>query len=793
MSGHLNLVLPDGTTHHIAPDRPVVVGHGPDADIATGTGPSRWLRLRYAGVWTLTVLDPQIRLVESGTQIPPEADGSTRVRVRDGETRRLKLMFAGSEYTIEAALNPTASAGVAPPPIPAQPPMSAPTPIRSPAVPVGPNIARGSGRSIALTQARTSIGRTGHGADIQIGGDDVAAVHARVIRTSTGTAVRDLSQGSGTFLDGRPIIQAALEVGDQFIIGHTRFRLVDANHLEFADLTLGEVLAVDSLTAGYDRSVAQAKIADVSFTVESGLLAVIGPSGAGKSTLCNAILGEATVFAGSATLGEIDLIGGACPDPVLVSFVPQGIELFEELTVYDTMWFAARLRLARDVTHDEIGSRIDGILEKVHLTAQHKSRVSTLSGGQKRRVNIALELITTPALLMLDEPSSGLDDGLDRSLMNDLAELAQSGCMVVVVTHATPHLGIADSVAAFTCDESGKQPSTIGFVGRPADLSAGLGASSTADVFDRLRSEKAPALLPEQPVRPNPTRPRTQFRRGGSVSGGHAFRVFFSREVARIRLQWNKIAAMVFAVPLTGPLIAYLASPRGLEGSKLAPNPDLAIVLAVNCILAAFFAMSLSVPTVVADHRVIWRERRWGLPISSAILARAGTRSLLAVGQATTMTLALALLCSGPEDPIGPLPWVVSVWLILASLAVAAVCVGTMISTCAKSMDTAVRGMSAVLALCVVFSGVVVPLGQLSGGAVVLSWVSYLSPVRWAIAGFGSVVGIEEAGTLRADMMWSHDVSHFYIAIGVLVAISVTSLGASIRWGHMLIRHHQRR
>ncbi|WP_165610430.1 ATP-binding cassette domain-containing protein [Nocardia salmonicida] len=783
MSGHLNLVLSDGTTYAVAPDRPVVVGRSPEADIVVDAGPSRWFRLRFAGVWTLTVLDAQTRVIESGSPVPPEPDGSVRVRVRDGEYRRLTLMSAGVEFAIDAAVNATAPRGAAPRPV-----------AGIPVAPLRSSGNTGAGRSVALTRSRMSIGRTGHGADIQIDGDDVAAIHARLIRTPTGLALRDLSHGSGTYFDGRPIIQTILDIGDQFVIGHTRFRLIDADRLECADLARGQVLSVEALTAGYDPSIAKAKIAAVSFTVEPGLLAVIGPSGAGKSTLCNAILGEATVFAGTATLGGVDLIGGNAPSSVLVSFVPQGIELFEELTVHDTLRFAARLRLARDITGNKIDDRISGILEKVHLTAQRGSRVSTLSGGQKRRVNIALELITTPAMLMLDEPSSGLDDGLDRSLMNDLAKLAHSGCTVVVVTHATTHLDTADSVVAFTCDESGEQPSTIGYVGRPADLGAGLGVTTTADVFDRLRRASTVPTRPEGSVaRPVPARTHTQFRRGGSISGGHAFRVFFAREATRIRLQWTKIAAMVFAVPLAGPLIAALASPRGLEGSSAAPNPDLAIVLAVNCILAAFFAMSLAVPTVVGDHRVIWRERRWGLPIASAILARAGTRALLAIGQATTMTLALALLCSGPEQPLGPLPWVVSVWLLLASLAIAAVSVGTLISTCSKSMDTAVRGMSAVLALCVVFSGVVVPLGQLSGNAVILSWISYLSPVRWAIAGFGALVGIDDAGTLRSDLMWTYDAAHFYGAIGVLVAISVASLVASIWWGYPLLRNHQRR
>ena len=136
----------------------------------------------------------------------------------------------------------------------------------------------------------------------------------------------------------------------------------------------------------------------------------------GKSTLCAALLGEAQVRAGEARLADQQLLDGSVVDPSRVGFVPQDNAAIAELTVAQTLRFAAEVRLPEADAVDR-DARVGSVLDRLQLTSTSGQRVRQLSGGQRRRLAIAVELLTDPPLLMLDEPTSGLDDGLDRHLI----------------------------------------------------------------------------------------------------------------------------------------------------------------------------------------------------------------------------------------------------------------------------------------------------------------------------------------------------------------------------------------
>src|SRR6202034_2053477 len=106
--------------------------------------------------------------------------------------------------------------------------------------------------------------------------------------------------------------------------------------------------------------------------------------------------------------------------------------------------YAAELRFPRDTSKAERQRRITEVLGELSLTAHADTRTDSLSGGQQKRVNVALELLTKPSLLFLDEPTSGLDPGLDKSVMEMMAELAHDGRTVIVVTHSVANLNLCD-------------------------------------------------------------------------------------------------------------------------------------------------------------------------------------------------------------------------------------------------------------------------------------------------------------------------------------------------------------
>ena len=130
----------------------------------------------------------------------------------------------------------------------------------------------------------------------------------------------------------------------------------------------------------------------------------------------------------------------------MVGYVPQDDIIHRDLTVINALRYAAQLRLPPDTSAEEIEQRIDKVLEQVEMVGQKEQVVSSLSGGQRKRVSIAAELLAEPNLFFLDEPTSGLDPGLEKKMMHTLRRLADGGRTIVLVTHATANIVQCDHV-----------------------------------------------------------------------------------------------------------------------------------------------------------------------------------------------------------------------------------------------------------------------------------------------------------------------------------------------------------
>ena len=180
---------------------------------------------------------------------------------------------------------------------------------------------------------------------------------------------------------------------------------------------------------------------EVTLTLHPGeMCALIGPSGAGKSTLIRVLLGlrdasEGAVRLGERRVGEMGSIG----------YVPQEDALHRGLPVDSELSYAAALRLP-DASDEKRRERVREVLLQVGLEDQADMRIRKLSGGQRKRVAVALELLTSPPMLILDEPTSGLDPGLEAKTMALLEQVARRGRIVIVATHAMGSLQRADAL-----------------------------------------------------------------------------------------------------------------------------------------------------------------------------------------------------------------------------------------------------------------------------------------------------------------------------------------------------------
>lgn len=225
---------------------------------------------------------------------------------------------------------------------------------------------------------------------------------------------------------------------------------------------------------------------DIDITVRSGeMVLILGGSGAGKTTFMNAVMGYEKAQ-GKILHGDIDIYEEYEQMKYEIGFVPQQDLLRGTDTVYDTLQNAARMKLPRYITHEKMEKRIDEVLELLGLGPERDNLVVKLSGGQRKRLSIAVEYISDPSLFFLDEPDSGLDGIMARSLMENLRTIANTGKIVMVITHGPDRAAeLFDKVVVLakdTRDGIGK----LAFFGSVVEAKAFFGAESLEGVVRRI-------------------------------------------------------------------------------------------------------------------------------------------------------------------------------------------------------------------------------------------------------------------------------------------------------------------
>src|SRR5207302_759901 len=163
-----------------------------------------------------------------------------------------------------------------------------------------------------------------------------------------------------------------------------------------------------------------------------------------------------------------------------LGYVPQDDIVHKDLSVERALYYAAKMRLPSDFTNEQIERRIQEVLEDVEMTERRHLLVSKLSGGQRKRVSIALELLANPSVFFLDEPTSGLDPGLDSKMMTLLRRLADRGRTIVLVTHATNNINSCDYVCFLA------QGGRLAYFGPPNGAKAYFGKTDFAEIYSAL-------------------------------------------------------------------------------------------------------------------------------------------------------------------------------------------------------------------------------------------------------------------------------------------------------------------
>ncbi len=243
---------------------------------------------------------------------------------------------------------------------------------------------------------------------------------------------------------------------------------------------------------------------DVDLTIQPNeFVGLLGPSGAGKSTLMDSLNGMRPASSGHVLINNLDLYQHLDSIKQSIGYVPQDDIIHRELTVYRTLYYVARLRLSRDVSKQEIDQIVGEVMDVTGLSERRDVPVGQLSGGQRKRVSIAVELITKPSVIFLDEPTSGLDPATEEKIMRLFRTIAESGRTVILTTHAMENVRLFDKIVVMM---RGK----LVFYGAPQEALAHVKADSFKDLYDKLEAPIEDRVSKMQPITPDATREQKQ-------------------------------------------------------------------------------------------------------------------------------------------------------------------------------------------------------------------------------------------------------------------------------------------
>ena len=283
-----------------------------------------------------------------------------------------------------------------------------------------------------------TIGRD-PGSTICIEHPTVSWAHARIERDGGSVFITDLRSTNGTFVNGERVRRAPLPTGAKVQVGSVPLEM-EAGFIQAARRYRGEV-RLDVRGVSRQLPNGTTLLDEVSFSVFPGeMVALMGPSGAGKTTLLEVLTGQRAPSAGTVSINDIDLHSHRAELAHRIGYVPQEDVMHRDLTVFEVLYFAARLRLPADLPDAEIRDQVERLMGRMGLLAVRDSTICSetvrgISGGQRKRVNIAIELLTEPPLLFLDEPTSGLDATATLEVLQLLRSLAEDGHTIFMTLH----------------------------------------------------------------------------------------------------------------------------------------------------------------------------------------------------------------------------------------------------------------------------------------------------------------------------------------------------------------------
>ncbi|MBK9094222.1 MAG: ATP-binding cassette domain-containing protein [Anaerolineae bacterium] len=686
----------------------------------------------------------------------------------------------------------------------------------------------GQRTQVSLTH-EISLGRDPRN-DLVINDPTASAFHATVTPLDQGHLLRDLRSASGTFVNGQRVTQHTLRPDDDILIGSVQLRY-DGHHLALVDLRRAGI-RLDGVSLRKQVPAARASagdsgfkllLSDVSLVIHPReFIAIVGGSGTGKSTLLDALNAFRPVN-GRVLINGDDLYRNFDAYRQSIGYVPQDDIIHRELTVEEALRFVARLRLPPDTGPAEIEKRVETVLQQVAMSNRRTVLVRQLSGGQRKRISLAVELIAAPGILFLDEPTSGLDPGLDKRMMFTLRQVANAGTTVILVTHATDNIQDCDLVAFLA--ERGR----LIFYGPPTEALTFFGVHDFAEIYHLVELEPdrwqqafqasgfyaayierrlattcprcSEPLAPEQMIcancgyqrqsatttaqaAPVPVARPTPWR-AGLATFSRQTSILIERYVTIMLRDRRNLLFLLLQAPLIALLLFLVMKPglfnQGLdvEVSDLAEMQKVLFVLA--CI-AAWFGLINAVREIVKELPIYRRERFVNLGVAAYVTSKLVVLLALSIVQAGLLVAIVHLRGQFPAVGASGLPGVIEIFAAVLLVTFASTCLGLLLSAAVGREDRVMSLMPLFLIPQIVFAGVVF---KLEGSARFVSWLTFS---RWGIEALGATINLPELHRIASYVMpvealvfpFDHSSAYLRQNLGILLALAVVCMALTV-------------
>ncbi|MFP3990380.1 FHA domain-containing protein [Streptomyces sp. E11-3] len=639
--------------------------------------------------------------------------------------------------------------------------------------------------------------------DLVVSDLQVSRHHAEFHATPDGQfQIHDLGSHNGTYVNGVPIAKSStVLIGPNDIVGvgHSTFRLVDNQLEEFVDT--GEVsFSARHLTVTVDGG--KQILKDVSFGVpEKSLIGVIGPSGSGKSTLLKALTGYRPADQGDVLYDNRSLYKQFAELRQRIGLVPQDDILHKELTVKKALKYAAKLRFPGDTADAERDARIDEVLRELKLDIHKEKKVTSLSGGQRKRVSVALELLTKPSLIFLDEPTSGLDPGMDRDVMQLLRGLADDGRTVLVVTHSVAELALCDKLLVMA------PGGAVAYFGPPEEALNFFGYTTWADVFSAFENYRdydwagrwkgsqhyqmyaadidavaaQPVQMPQQQM--NPPKPQ---------GWGSQLFTLIRRYSSVIASDRGFLALMVILPAVLGAVSVVIPTDFDLKPPPPGQfNSNAGTIMLILAVGMCFAGAANSVRELIKERVIYERERATGLSRSAYLMSKVIVLGVITALQGAIISVIGFAGRDMPEEGIvlTSLP-AVELCMVISSLGFTSMMFGLIISSLVKTAEKTMPLLVMFAIVQVVFTGVLFQIYDSIG----VEQVAWLMPSRWAIAAAAGTLQLQTVmppwdpkNPTNVDPLWDATAAQWFTNVGVLLGMGVILAFVVAR----LLRRHE--